>query len=93
MGISVLIIICVWPFVYDHFAGSSSLWFILHPSELEEAKRLWKTSKRDFEKENYFALLSTLKESRSKFFVVEQQVGDLVIIPSMACHQVYNKVK
>lgn len=71
---------------------SSSLWFIAHPSDFEEVKRLWKTLDRDFEMENFFAPLSTLKSARSKFFLLEQKVGDFVIIPRMACHQVVNKV-
>ncbi|KAF9345157.1 hypothetical protein BGX26_003459 [Mortierella sp. AD094] len=63
-----------------------------HPSDYQEVKRTWKQkSGRDFEKEDFFAPLHALKSARSKFFVLEQKVGDFVIIPSMARHQVYNK--
>ena len=72
--------------------GSSSLWFIARPSDFEKVKQLWKESNRDFEKEDFFAPLSALKSGQPKFFLLEQKVGDFVIIPSMACHQVYNKV-
>jgi len=72
--------------------GSSSLWFIAHPSDFEGVKKLWKKSNRDFEKEDFFASVPMLKSAPSKFFLLEQRVGDFVIIPSMACHQVNSKV-
>ncbi|KAG0013156.1 hypothetical protein BGZ81_001199, partial [Podila clonocystis] len=64
-----------------------------YPSDYEEVKKLWKKADREFEKENYFAALAVMTKARSKFFILEQKVGDFVVIPALACHQVYNKGK
>ncbi|KFH70215.1 hypothetical protein MVEG_03066 [Podila verticillata NRRL 6337] len=72
---------------------SSSLWFIASPKDYGKVKQLWDSWGKFFEQENYSATLEELMASEITFYKVDQKPGDLIILPPMATHQVYNKGK
>ncbi|KAF9201820.1 hypothetical protein BGZ59_002497, partial [Podila verticillata] len=80
---------------FDHFtqvgSNSSSLWFIASPKDYGKVKQLWDSWGKFFEQENYSATLEELMASEITFYKVDQKPGDLIILPPMATHQVYNK--
>ncbi|KAF9371853.1 hypothetical protein CPC16_002812 [Podila verticillata] len=73
--------------------NSSSLWFIASPKDYGKVKQLWDSWGKFFEQENYSATLEELMASEIKFYKVDQKPGDLIVLPPMATHQVYNKGK
>lgn len=76
-----------------HFTGSSSVWYIASPRDFDKVKRRWRSWGQFFEQENYFATIPQMRASKIMFYKVDQKPGDLVILPPMAPHQVYNEVK
>ncbi|KAF9368658.1 hypothetical protein CPB97_004397, partial [Podila verticillata] len=75
------------------YKDSSSLWYIASPKDYGKVKQLWESWGKFFEQENYCATVDELMASEILFYKVDQKPGDLIILPSMAPHQVYNKGK
>ncbi|KFH66212.1 hypothetical protein MVEG_08312 [Podila verticillata NRRL 6337] len=75
------------------YKDSSSLWYIASPKDYGKVKQLWDSWGKFFEQENYCATVDELMASEFLFYRVDQKPGDLIILPPMAPHQVYNKGK
>ncbi|KAK2797024.1 hypothetical protein FQN51_008885 [Onygenales sp. PD_10] len=70
----------------------SSIWFMTETSDREAVSEYWRyTLGHDIEIENYFAQINALKKAPFKTWVVEQKVGDFILIPPLAPHQVWNR--
>ncbi|KAG0234827.1 hypothetical protein BGX31_004443 [Mortierella sp. GBA43] len=69
---------------------SSSIWFMIKAADKEKAEELWKKLGHPLEYESYFASLEDLKQADFPIYVVEQKIGDLVMVPSLSYHQVVN---
>jgi hypothetical protein len=70
----------------------SSIWFMTESKEREVVSEYWlSTLGHDIEVENHFAQINAWKAAPFKTYVVEQGVGDLILIPPLAPHQVWNR--
>ncbi|GJJ75417.1 hypothetical protein EMPS_07775 [Entomortierella parvispora] len=72
---------------------SLSVWYIASPRDYDKVKRAWASWGKFFEQEKYSATVDQMLESGIDFYRVDQRPGDVVILPPMAPHQVYNKGK
>jgi hypothetical protein len=71
---------------------SSSIWFVVASRDFNKVEALWTSLGQHIEDENYMASLSDWTQDKFDVFVYEQRPGDLIIIPSMAFHQVWDIV-
>lgn len=70
----------------------SSIWFMTETKERHLVSEYWlSTLGHDIEMESHFAQIDAWKEAPFKTYVVEQNVGDFVLIPPLAPHQVWNR--
>ncbi|APA16214.1 hypothetical protein sscle_16g109840 [Sclerotinia sclerotiorum 1980 UF-70] len=70
----------------------SSIWFMTESKEREMVSE-WFISKlgHDIEVEKHFAQLNAWRKAPFNVWVTEQRVGDLILIPPLAPHQVWNR--
>jgi hypothetical protein len=70
----------------------SSIWFMTETKEREVVSEYWLSKLgHDIEVENHFAQINAWRAAPFKTWVVEQKVGDLILIPPLAPHQVWNR--
>ena len=70
----------------------SSIWFMTETKERHLVSEYWlSTLGHDIEVEAHFAQINAWKAAPFKTYVVEQQVGDFILIPPLAPHQVWNR--
>ncbi|KHJ33015.1 putative at hook domain-containing protein [Erysiphe necator] len=75
----------------DEIEGSS-IWFMTETKEREDILDYFSAVLgHDVDVEKHFAQINAWKKAPFKVWVVEQKVGDLVIIPPLAPHQVWNR--
>ncbi|KAL0491296.1 lysine-specific demethylase [Acrasis kona] len=68
-----------------------SLWCIMSPKDIDLVREFWKQRGTDMDYDNCFLPLHYLKDATFKVSLVEQRLGDFVILPSNAPHQVVNR--
>lgn len=70
----------------------SSIWFMTESDDRIPVSELW-TSKlgHDIDIEDHFAQINAWKAATFKTYLVEQKPGDLILIPPLAAHQVWNR--
>ena len=70
----------------------SSVWFMTETKERHVVSEYWLSRLgHDIEVENHFAQVNAWKAAPFKVYVVEQRVGDFILIPPLAPHQVWNR--
>ena len=70
----------------------SSIWFMTESKDRHTVSEYWlSTLGHDIEVENHFAQIMAWKQAPFTTYVVEQRAGDLILIPPMAPHQVWNR--
>ncbi|KAF3492026.1 JmjC domain-containing protein [Arthroderma uncinatum] len=70
----------------------SSIWFMTETKDLEVVSEYWlSTLGHDIEIEDHFAQINAWKSAPFKTWIVEQKVGDFILIPPLAPHQVWNR--
>ncbi|KAL9106398.1 MAG: hypothetical protein Q9227_008599 [Pyrenula ochraceoflavens] len=70
----------------------SSIWFMTESRDRHLVSEYWLgTLGHDIEIEDHFAQINAWKAAPFKTYVVEQRVGDLILIPPLAPHQVWNR--
>ncbi|KAJ8062544.1 hypothetical protein OCU04_009072 [Sclerotinia nivalis] len=76
----------------DEEIPGSSIWFMTESKEREMVSE-WFISKlgHDIEVENHFAQLNAWRKAPFNVWVTEQRAGDLILIPPLAPHQVWNR--
>lgn len=72
--------------------GSSSIWFMIRTEDKAKAEALWRSCGHPLEYESYFATFDNLAQANFPIYVVEQKIGDLIMVPSLCYHQVVNLV-
>jgi hypothetical protein len=72
--------------------AGSSIWLMTETSERELVSEYFLSMLgHDIEVEKHFAQLNAWKKAPFNVWVVEQRVGDLILIPPLAPHQVWNR--
>ena len=70
----------------------SSIWFMTETKDRHLVSEYWLSRLgHDIEVENHFAQVNAWKAAPFKVYVVEQRVGDFILIPPLAPHQVWNR--
>lgn len=70
----------------------SSIWFMTETKDRHLVSEYWlSTLGHDIEIESHFAQINAWKAAPFKTYVVEQKVGDFILIPPLAPHQVWNR--
>lgn len=70
----------------------SSIWFMTEMKDRHLVSEYWlSVLGHDIEVENHFAQLIAWKKAPFKTYVVDQRPGDLILIPPLAPHQVWNR--
>ena len=70
----------------------SSIWFMTETKDRELVSEYWlSTLGHDIEVEKHFAQIAAWKHAPFTTYVVEQRAGDLILIPPLAPHQVWNR--
>ncbi|KAK2871675.1 hypothetical protein FQN49_002944 [Arthroderma sp. PD_2] len=70
----------------------SSIWFMTESADFKVVSEYWlSTLGHDIDIEDHFAQINAWKTAPFKTWVVEQKVGDLILIPPLAPHQVWNR--
>ncbi|TAQ90865.1 hypothetical protein B7494_g822 [Chlorociboria aeruginascens] len=70
----------------------SSIWFMTETKEREVVSEYFLSMLgHDIEVEKHFAQVNAWKKAPFRVYVVEQKVGDLILIPPLAPHQVWNR--
>ncbi|TQS34537.1 hypothetical protein Golomagni_05075 [Golovinomyces magnicellulatus] len=76
----------------DDEREGSSIWFMTESNERSVVREYFSAVLgHDVEVEKHFAQVNAWKNAPFKVWVVEQKVGDLIIIPPLAPHQVWNR--
>lgn len=70
--------------------GGSSFWFMTESSSAPVAARYFQELGQELDHENHVITLKELMKAPFKVFVIEQKIGDLVLVPPRSCHQVVN---
>ena len=70
----------------------SSIWFMTETKDRHLVSEYWlSTLGHDIEIEAHFAQINAWKAAPFKTYVVEQKIGDFILIPPLAPHQVWNR--
>lgn len=70
----------------------SSIWFMTESKDRHIVSEYWRsTLGHDIETEDHFAQINAWKAAPFKTYVIEQRVGDFILIPPLAPHQVWNR--
>jgi len=70
----------------------SSIWFMTETKDRNVVAEFWRsTLGHDIEVEDHFAQIAAWQRAPFTTYVVEQRVGDFVLIPPLAPHQVWNR--
>ncbi|OJD16449.1 hypothetical protein AJ78_03390 [Emergomyces pasteurianus Ep9510] len=70
----------------------SSIWFMTETKDRHLVSEYWlSTLGHDIEIENHFAQINAWKAAPFKTYIAEQRVGDFILIPPLAPHQVWNR--
>ena len=72
--------------------SGSSIWFMTESKDRHLVSEYWlSTLGHDIEIEKHFAQINAWKAAPFKTYIVEQKVGDFILIPPLAPHQVWNR--
>jgi hypothetical protein len=70
----------------------SSIWFMTESKDRHLVSEYWASVLgHDIEIEDHFAQINAWKAAPFKTYVIEQKVGDFILIPPLAAHQVWNR--
>ncbi|KAL9607989.1 MAG: hypothetical protein Q9167_007149 [Letrouitia subvulpina] len=70
----------------------SSIWFMTETKDRHLVSEYWLSKLgHDIEIESHFAQINAWKSAPFNTYIVEQRVGDFVLIPPLAPHQVWNR--
>ncbi|KAK9325196.1 hypothetical protein V1517DRAFT_203012 [Lipomyces orientalis] len=75
----------------DQSADGSSVWFVTRSSDRNAVKNYMASLGHNIDLESYFLALDELREAPFTVYVAEQRRGDMVLVPSLAMHQVWNR--
>ena len=70
--------------------GGASFWFMTKGSSSADAAKYFHSLGRELDHENHVITLEELANAPFQVFIIEQKLGDLVLVPPRSCHQVVN---
>jgi hypothetical protein len=70
--------------------NGSSFWFMTEGSDARKVAAYFHELGRELDHENYVITLKQLELAPFKVYILEQGLGDLVLVPPRSCHQVVN---
>ncbi|KAF9454665.1 hypothetical protein P691DRAFT_656001 [Macrolepiota fuliginosa MF-IS2] len=70
--------------------GGSSFWFMTKSSDCGKVTSYFHKLKHELDHETHVLSLSELANAPFDIYIVEQKLGDLVLVPPRSCHQVIN---
>src|ERR1700722_4942733 len=70
--------------------GGSSFWFMTRSSEAPLVAKYFHTIGRELDQENHVVTIEELAAAPFRVYIVEQKLGDMVLVPPRCCHQVVN---
>ncbi len=68
----------------------SSFWFMTNGSDSPQVTQYFHTLRHELDHESHTITISELAKAPFDVYVIEQKVGDLVLVPPRSCHQVIN---
>ena len=72
--------------------AGSSIWFMTESKDRAVVKEYFLSMLgHDIEVENHFAQINAWKKASFPVYIVEQKVGDFILVPPLAAHQVWNR--
>lgn len=72
--------------------AGSSIWFMTESKDREVVREYFMSMLgHDIEIEKHFAQINAWKKAPFDVYIVEQRVGDFILIPPLAAHQVWNR--
>ncbi|KAJ3054593.1 hypothetical protein HK102_011490, partial [Quaeritorhiza haematococci] len=71
--------------------GATAFWFIMTYDDADKVKEFLQKRDHSIYSEDYFCPMEELANAPFTVYVLEQHVGDMVIIPPLCAHQVMNK--
>ncbi|KAM4059297.1 jmjC domain, hydroxylase domain-containing protein [Hirsutella rhossiliensis] len=72
--------------------AGSSIWFMTESKDREVVREYFLSMLgHDIEIEKHFAQINAWKKAPFDVYIVEQRVGDFILIPPLAAHQVWNR--
>ncbi|KAK2069845.1 hypothetical protein P8C59_004391 [Phyllachora maydis] len=72
--------------------SGSSIWFMTETRDREVVREYFLSMLgHDIEIEKHFAQINAWKKANFPVYIVEQRVGDLILVPPLAAHQVWNR--
>jgi hypothetical protein len=63
-------------------------WFVFSARDRKRLADYWDTLGHDIDTENFFASIEDLKGFPGNVYIIEQRIGDFVIVPPLGAHQV-----
>ncbi|KAL4896321.1 JmjC domain protein [Aspergillus ambiguus] len=70
----------------------SSIWFMTESKDRGVVSEYWMSVLgHDIDIEDHFAQINAWKSAPFKTYIVEQRVGDFILVPPLAAHQVWNR--
>ena len=70
----------------------SSIWFMTESNDRQIVAEYWLSKLgHDIEVEKHFAQINAWKAAPFRTYIVEQKIGDFILIPPLAPHQVWNR--
>jgi len=70
--------------------GGSSFWFMTESSSAPKASKYFHSLKQELDLENHVITVEELARAPFNVYIIEQKLGDLVLVPPRSCHQVVN---
>jgi len=70
--------------------GGSSIWFMTKSSDAIAASAYFHSLGQELDHENHVISVRELARAPFDVYVLEQRLGDLVLVPPRSCHQVVN---
>lgn len=68
----------------------ASFWFMTKSGDAGKVDRYFSSLGQDLDHENHVVTTRELARGNFTVYIVEQKLGDLVLVPPRSCHQVVN---
>ena len=70
--------------------NGSSFWFMTETASAPEVTKFFHSLGRELDHEDYVITVEELSKACFKVYILEQKLGDLVLVPPQSAHQVIN---
>jgi len=70
--------------------NGSSFWFMTESQAAPDAAKYFQRLGHELDHENHVLTIKELSRAPFPVYVLQQKIGDLVLVPPRSCHQVHN---